>query len=69
MQAGRLPKRFPVGTKYIIEGKSCGEGQVHILSRYIVLPDGRSFDLPADSPGPGAIAHQRRGGLTSAKRH
>ncbi len=49
MQSGRLPKRVPVGTKYIVEGKSRGEGQVHIFSRYLVFPDGRCFDLPSDS--------------------
>lgn len=49
MQAGRLPKRVPVGTKYIVEGKSRGEGQVQIFSRYLVFPDGRCFDLPSDS--------------------
>lgn len=56
MQIARLPKRFPVGTKYVVEGKSRGEGQVQIFSRYVVFPDGRCFDLPPDSPPPGGIA-------------
>jgi hypothetical protein len=49
MQAGRLPKRFPVGTKYVVEGKSHGEGQVQIFSRYLVFPDGSCLDLPSDA--------------------
>ena len=30
MQADRIPKRVPVGTKYVIEGKRRGEGEVHV---------------------------------------
>jgi hypothetical protein len=73
MQADRLPKRFPVGTKYVVEGKSRGEGQVQIFSRYLVFPDGRCLDLPADStefaPHPAAIARRQGHGLSSAKKH
>ena len=42
-QIVRLPSRFPVGTRYVIEGR---EG--HIRSRYLEFPDGRKVDLPAD---------------------
>jgi hypothetical protein len=59
MQTARIPKRVPVGTKYVIEGKRRGEGQVHIFSRYLVFPDGRCFDLPSDVP-PLAVPRQRR---------
>ncbi len=59
MQTARIPKRVPVGTKYVIEGKRRGEGQVHIFSRYLVFPDGRCFDLPSDVP-PLAIPRRRR---------
>jgi hypothetical protein len=48
MRADRLPKHFPIGTKYVVEGKSRGEGQLHIFSRYLVFPDGRCLDLPTD---------------------
>jgi predicted component of type VI protein secretion system len=58
MQAARIPKRVPIGTKYVIEGKRRSEGQVHIFSRYLVFPDGRCFDLPSDVP-PLAIPRQR----------
>lgn len=45
--SGRLPSRFPVGTKFVIEGKRAGEGQVHVFNRYLEFPDGRFFPLPA----------------------
>jgi hypothetical protein len=64
MQTARIPKRVPVGTKYVVEGKSGGAGQVMIYSRYLVFPDGRHFDLPADQPVP-ATSRRRR----SAGRH
>lgn len=73
MQTGRLPKRVPVGTKYIIEGKSQGQGEVHIFSRHLVFPDGRCFDLPSDAQefarAAAAIAREQRQGLSSAKKH
>ena len=37
----KLPSRFPVGTKFVIEGK----GQVY--SRHIEFPDGTFVPLPA----------------------
>jgi hypothetical protein len=49
MQTARIPKRVPVGTKYVVEGKSRGPGQVQIFSRYLEFPDGRCFQLPADT--------------------
>jgi hypothetical protein len=45
--SGRLPSRFPVGTKFVIEGKRGGEGQVQVFSRYLEFPDGTFFPLPA----------------------
>jgi len=42
----RLPSRFPVGTKFVIEGQRGGEGQVQVFSRYLEFPDGTFFRLP-----------------------
>jgi hypothetical protein len=39
----RLPSRFPVGTRYVIEGRAG-----RICLRYLEFPDGRKVDLPAD---------------------
>jgi len=43
----RLPSRFPVGTKFVIESGRPGEGQELVYSRYIEFPDGTSVTLPA----------------------
>ncbi len=42
----RLPSRFPVGTKFVIEGKRGGEGQLQVFSRYLEFPDGTCMPLP-----------------------
>ena len=42
-EISRLPSRFPVGTRYVIEGR---EGRIRL--RYLEFPDGRKVDLPAD---------------------
>ena len=47
----RLPSRFPVGTKFVIEGKPRGEGQVQVFSRYLEFPDGTFFPLPVRPTG------------------
>jgi hypothetical protein len=41
-----LPSRFPDGTKFVIEGRSRGEGQVQVYSRYLEFPDGTRIRLP-----------------------
>ena len=45
----RLPSRFPVGTRYIIEGRGGGEGRLRIHLRYLEFPDGRQVELPSDT--------------------
>jgi hypothetical protein len=44
----RLPRRFPVGTRYVIEGRGGDRGRLRIHLRYLEFPDGRHVDLPAD---------------------
>ncbi len=39
--AQKLPNRFPVGTKFVIEGKG------RVYSRHIEFPDGTFMPLPA----------------------
>ena len=46
VRSSRLPSRFPVGTKFVIEGRRGGEGQVQVFSRYLEFPDGTFFPLP-----------------------
>jgi hypothetical protein len=45
---GRLPSRFPVGTRYVIEGRGDSEGRLRVSLRRLEFPDGRKFDLPLD---------------------
>ena len=45
--SSRLPSRFPVGTKFVIEGRRGGEGQLQVYSRYLEFPDGTFYPLPA----------------------
>ncbi|HET9717831.1 MAG TPA: hypothetical protein VFP60_16750 [Pseudolabrys sp.] len=44
--SGRLPTRFPEGTKFVIEGKPGRQGQLRIYSRYLEFPDGTFLRLP-----------------------
>jgi hypothetical protein len=55
--SSRLPNRFPVGTKFVIEGRSGGEGQTQVFSRYLEFPDGTFYPLPKRPV-------QRRSGIT-----
>jgi hypothetical protein len=46
-----LPRRFPVGTKFVIEGQSRGEGQLRVSKRYLEFPDGTFMRLPVQPAG------------------
>jgi len=43
-----LPKRFPVGTTYVVEGSGGENGHLRVFSRYVVLPGGRRINLGAN---------------------
>jgi hypothetical protein len=63
-QVDRLPSRFPVGTRYIIEGRGSGDGRLRIHLRYLEFPDGRHVDLPID----GTRSRRRRSGARATVR-
>ncbi len=46
-----LPKRFPVGTTYVLEGRGGEHGDLRVFSRYVVLPGGQRINLGGDSGG------------------
>jgi hypothetical protein len=46
--ADDLPSRFPVGTRYVVEGSGGGGGRLRIHLRYLEFPDGRHVELPVD---------------------
>jgi len=54
MQSESLPNRFPVGTKFVLEGRRDAKGRLRILSRYVEFPDGRQVDLLAAKRTPRA---------------
>jgi len=59
---GHLPKRFPVGTTFVVEGRSVpanGENseQLRVFSRFVVLPGGRRIDLGGETT---ALTRSRR---------
>jgi hypothetical protein len=60
----RLPSRFPVGTRYVIEGRGGGKGRVRISLRRLEFPDGRKLDLPLEAdriaPPRRALSRRRR---------
>ncbi|MFY9686147.1 MAG: hypothetical protein WAJ88_10155 [Pseudolabrys sp.] len=67
--SSRLPSRFPVGTKFVIEGKRHGEGQVQVFSRYLEFPDGTFLPLPAHPPKQKAVAPARRPRRVRSRAH
>jgi len=42
-----LPRSFPVGATYVVEGRGGADGVFRVLSRYVMLPRGQRIDLPA----------------------
>jgi len=65
----RLPSRFPVGTKFVIEGKRRGEGQVQVFSRYLEFPDGTLLPLPARPAERKPAARARRSRRSRLRAH
>jgi len=57
-RSNRLPSRFPIGTKLVIEASRGVEGQsggqVQVYSRYLEFPDGTLLALPARAAPPQA---------------
>ncbi len=53
----RLPSRFPVGTRYVVEGRRQADGALRISLRCLEFPDGRQVRLPSDTA---ARRHPRR---------
>jgi len=54
--SGVLPKRFPVGARYVVEGSGGEDGHLRVFSRYIVLPGGQRINVPSDLDVPPALS-------------
>jgi hypothetical protein len=70
-QSTPLPKRFPVGARYVVEGRGDEDGRLRVFSRYVVLPGGLRINVPYDlskiaAPSLHALRGKRRG--TRARR-
>lgn len=42
----RLPKSFPVGAVYVVEGTGGDCGRLSVLARYVVMPGGKRIEVP-----------------------
>lgn len=59
-RAERLPSRFPEGTKFVIEGRATGPGEVRVVTRYVELPDGTRYRLPRNPASRNTRTARRR---------
>jgi hypothetical protein len=62
-RVAELPNQFPVGTRYVIEGRGGGHGRLRISLRRLEFPDGHHLDLPIDKAERGTARrrwHARR---------
>jgi len=46
----RLPRRLPVGATYVVEAYGGGEGNLRVVARYVLLPDGQRINLVSRAP-------------------
>lgn len=67
--AGRLPSRFPVGTKFVIEGRPGREGQPQVFTRFIEFPDGTRLKLPKRPAPQKSAPAGRRARIKRARQH
>lgn len=58
----RLPRRFPVGTRLVVEGEPDRHGTLRVVSRYLVMPNGQRYDLAPQAPMPNAPVPPATGG-------
>jgi hypothetical protein len=64
----RLPKSFPVGAVYVVEGKGGERGRLNVSARYVIMPGGKRIDVSAKSREGGAAPVRRRLRLVSSGR-
>jgi hypothetical protein len=53
-RSSALPKHFPVGTVYVVEGRSGQSGRLRVSSRYLIMPGRGRIDL-LGHPAPGKL--------------
>ena len=65
MATNTLPNRLPAGTRYVIEGRPGKSGKLQIVSRQLILPNGRQIVLKAKSYDRPRAARLKRQRLTA----
>jgi hypothetical protein len=64
----RLPRRFPVGTRLVIEGEPDRHGALRVVSRYVVMPNGRRYDLMPQAGAPQGTVPPAAAGARRSRR-
>jgi hypothetical protein len=64
----RLPKAFPVGAVYVVEGKGGEHGRLNVSARYVMMPGGKRIDVAAKRAAPAAGPARRHLRLVSSSR-
>jgi hypothetical protein len=59
-RSNRLPKSFPVGAVYVVEGRGDDYGRLSVSARYVIMPGGERIDIPAKPREPAAAPVRRR---------
>jgi hypothetical protein len=60
-----VPKQLPTGTRYVVEGRTAGNGRFGVSARYLVYPDGQRVDVPGETVLPISCCGSK--GATCAK--
>ena len=69
LKLNRLPKSFPVGTTYVVEGQGGEHGQLLVSSRHVVLPGGQRIEIAADCGRSASLSDARRRDLRRHRRY
>lgn len=64
----RLPRSFPVGAVYVVEGQTGEQGRLNVSARYVVMPSGKRIDVAAKRRQAPADAGRRHLRLVSSSR-
>jgi hypothetical protein len=67
-RSNRLPKSFPVGAVYVVEGTGGDHGRLSVSARYVIMPGGTRIDITAKPREATAPAVRRRLRLVSSGR-
>ncbi len=59
-QSGGLPRSFPVGAVYVVEGRGGQYGHLRISARYLILPGGRRVEVLSTLGRPSRLRRQCR---------